>query len=266
MLISTPGLSQYISSVILFDETIRDTIPFGDLIPIIKVDEGLEDFAMKPILRLSERLEEYKALGAKGAKARALVTIGNERIEKNAQVSAEYAKLCQDAGIVPIVEPEVFLEGDHDLATCEEVSTRYFLAIFEELQKANVDLRGMILKPSMILPGTESGHKASPQEVAEATLRVLTKTVPTSVAGIVFLSGGQSEIEATENLNAICKIGGPWRRLTFSYNRALQDSAMKTWAGKIENNSAAQKIFLHRAKMNSLASMGKYDSSLEANT
>ena len=151
------------------------------------------------------------------------------------------------------------------MATCEDISERYLAAIFDELQKAGVDLHGMILKPSMILPGKDSGEKASCEEVAEATLRVLKKTVPVSVPGIVFLSGGQSEEEATANLNAINKLGGPWT-LTFSYGRALQDSALKTWAGKAENISAAQAKLLHRSKMNSLASMGKYDASLEANT
>ncbi len=257
MLFTTPGLSEYISGIILFDETIRDAIPREEMISIIKVDEGLEDFALKPMPGLAGRLGEYKKLGAQAAKARALLTIGNERIEKNATASAEYAKICQDAGIVPIVEPEVLFDGTHDMATCEEVSERYLAGIFEELQKANVDLQGIILKPSMILPGKESSQKASPIEVAEATLRVLKKTVPESVPGVVFLSGGQSEEEATANLNAICKIGGPWR-LSFSYGRALQDSALKTWAGKSENTQAAQKVLLERARLNSLASQGKF--------
>ncbi len=252
MLFTTPGLNEYISGIILFDETIRDAIPRDGMISIIKVDEGLEDFALKPMPRLSERLEEYKKLGAKAAKARALLTIGNERIEKNAKASAEYAKICQDAGIVPIVEPEVLIDGKHSLATCEEVSTRYFTAIFNELKNAGVDLAGIVFKPSMIVPGKDSGQTASSQEVAGATVRVIKAVVPHEVPGIAFLSGGQSEEEATANLKAIQAMGPfPWR-VTFSFGRALQDSALKIWAGKPENIKAAQDKLLERAKANAI--------------
>ena len=179
LLFSTPGLEKYISGVILFDETIRDGILKNpNIISIIKVDVGLEDFAMKPMPGLTKRLEEYKTLGARAAKARALLTIGNERISENAKASAEYAKICQDAGIVPIVEPEVLMDGMHTMAMCEEVSVRYLQTVFEELAKARVDLHGMILKPSMVTPGKESGVKATPEQVAEATLRVLKNNVP----------------------------------------------------------------------------------------
>ena len=247
MLFSTPGLEQYISGIIQFDETLRDQILKNkSIVSIIKVDEGMENFALKPMPRLAERLAEYAQLGAQATKARALLTIGNERFEQNAKISAEYAKICQDAGIVPIVEPEVLIDGEHSMATSEATNERYLRMVFEELAKANVDLDGMILKPSMVLPGKESGEKATPEQVAEATMRVLKKIVPESVAGIAFLSGGQTEDEALMNLEAINKIGGPWP-LTFSYGRALQDSVLKIWAGKSENVPKAQDMLITRA-------------------
>ena len=247
LLFSTPGLERYISGIIQFDETLRDQILKNkSIVSIIKVDEGMENFALKPMPRLAERLAEYAQLGAQATKARALLTIGNERFEQNAKISAEYAKICQDAGIVPIVEPEVLIDGEHSMAPSEATNERYLRMVFEELAKANVDLDGMILKPSMVLPGKESGEKATPEQVAEATMRVLKKIVPESVAGIAFLSGGQTEDEALMNLEAINKIGGPWP-LTFSYGRALQDSVLKIWAGKSENVPKAQDMLITRA-------------------
>ena len=252
MLFSTPGLEQCISGIIQFDETLRDQILKNkNIISIIKVDEGIERGVMKPMPGLAERLAEYKKLGAQAAKARATITIGQENILPNARMQAEYAKICQDAVIVPMVEPEVLMDGNHTMEQCEKVTEETLRVVFEELEKAGVAFDGMILKPNMVVPGKESGQIATPSEVAKATIRVLKKVLPDELPGVTFLSGGQSEEEATENLRAIKANGSfPWR-LTFSYGRALQDSALKIWGGKSENIEAAQAKLLERVKMNS---------------
>lgn len=251
VLFSTPGLERYISGVILYDETIRQRILKNPrIISIIKVDEGVENYVMKPMPGLAERLEEYKRLGAQAAKARATITIGastGEQILQNAMMQADYASTCQEHGMVPIVEPEVLMDGNHSLETCEMTTQNVLELVFGALKNRGVDLSGIVLKPNMVVPGSESTEKESPTAVAEATLRVLKNTVPPEVPGIAFISGGQSEDEAYENLKAINQTGKfPWR-LTFSFGRALQDSALKTWAGKAENAHAAQAILLARA-------------------
>lgn len=280
MLFTAPGIGQYISGVILYDETFRQSASTGQKFtellegegvhPGIKVDEGTTEMEGSPSEKVTKgleglppRLKEYFDLGAKFAKWRAVYTISDTlpseaNIRENAKGLAGYAKACQEAGIVPIVEPEVLMDGTHTLARCEEVSTNVLTAVFEELKNAGVALEGIILKPNMIVPGSESGTKASPDEIADATLRVFAATVPNEVPGIAFLSGGQSEVDATAHLNAMNAKGPhPWK-LTFSYGRALQDSALTTWAGKPENVAAAQEVFLKRAKMNSLAAKGQY--------
>ena len=247
LLFSTPNLERYISGIIQFDETLRGQILKNpNIISIIKVDNGIENFVMKPMPDLAQRLEQYKQLGAKAAKARATITVGQENILPNAKMQAEYAKICQDCGIVPMVEPEVLMDGGHTMEQCEATTEQTLRIVFEELEKAGVAIDGIILKPNMVIPGKLSGQKASPLEVAEATIRVLKKVLPNNLPGVAFLSGGQSEDEAAENLKAINLIGGPWK-LTFSYGRALQDSALKIWAGKSENTKAAQEMLLARA-------------------
>lgn len=286
MLLTAPGEGQYISGVILFDETIRQKTSSGKsfvevlqaegILPGVKVDQGLADFNGLPAEKvtkgldgLAERLEEYATLGAKFTKWRSVITIGSgtpteENIRQNAKDLAQYAKIVQEAGMVPMVEPEVLLDGDHDIQKAKAASTKILTALFEELNKAGAAIEGVIVKTSMVLPGKNFGTKATPGEIAKETLEVFNQVVPKELPGIVFLSGGQGDIEATENLNAINQLGKqPWP-LTFSYARALQDAATKTWAGKKENLAAAQKVFLHRAKMNSLASQGKYSPELEA--
>lgn len=285
MLFTTKGFGQYISGVILFDETIRQKATDGrtfvevlnaeSVLPGIKVDKGTDAMASSPDEKITkgldglpERLAEYVKLGAKFAKWRAVIAIGEglptkENIAQNARDLAKYAKMCQDAGLVPIVEPEVLMDGGHDIGRCAEVTMETLSAVFAALKDEGVELPGMILKPNMVIPGKESGKKASPQEVAEATLRTFQKVIPAEMPGIVFLSGGQSEAEATANLNEMNKMGKqPWE-LSFSYGRALQDSVIKAWAGKAENVHAAQAAFLNRAKLNGLARDGKYDVSAE---
>jgi fructose-bisphosphate aldolase class I len=280
MLFTTPNFGEYISGVIMYDETFRQSAStaekFTDLLvregalPGIKVDEGTTEMMGSPLEKttkglegLPPRLAEYAQLGAKFAKWRAVYLISDTlpsdaNIRENAKGLAGYAKACQEAGIVPIVEPEVLMDGSHTQARCEEVSEKVLLMVFEELKNAGVAVKGMILKPNMIVPGAESGLKATPEQVAEATLRVFNKVVPHEVPGIAFLSGGQSDIDATANLNAMNASGPhPWK-LSFSYGRALQDSALKTWNGKPENVTAAQQVFLKRAQMNSLAAKGQY--------
>ena len=247
LLFSTSGLEQYISGIIQFDETLRQQLLKNpQIISIIKVDNGIENLVMKPLPDLAARLIEYKKLGAQAAKARATITVGQENILPNAKMQAEYAKICQDAGVVPIVEPEVLMDGDHTMAQCEKTTEETLQAVFAEIKKADVDLEGIILKPNMVIPGSKSAEKVTPEQIAQATLRVLKKTVPDNVHGIPFLSDGQSEDEAAKNLGAINRIGGPWK-LTFSYGRALQDSALKIWAGKAKNAKAAQEKLLARA-------------------
>ena len=277
---TAPALRDHIGGVILYDETIRqnakDGTPLVKLIedagavPGIKVDAGAKPLAGCPgetitegLDGLRERFAEYRALGARFAKWRAVIDIGKEvpsynAVNANAQALARYAALAQEAGIVPIVEPEVLMDGDHDIAACERVTTWVLKEVFQQLFYAGVVLEGMVLKPNMVLPGMTCARQNSVDEVARATVRVLKDCVPASVAGIAFLSGGQSDEVATAHLSAMNAMGAlPWP-LTFSYGRALQHAPQKAWAGKPQNVAAAQKAFAHRALMNSLATMGKW--------
>lgn len=284
MLFTTLGIEQYISGVILFDETIRQSIdlPAGrqggvpvpqylekkGILPGIKVDKGTIDLPNFPGEKITEglegleqRLTEYAQMGAKFAKWRAVITIGEGIptdlcIEENAKRLAKYAKLCQQQNIVPIVEPEVLMDGAHDLEKCKEVTTKTLKTVFVKLVTEGVFLEGVILKPNMVISGKESAIQASSEEIAQVTIEVFKEVVPKEVLGIVFLSGGQTPDEATENLAAINNIGGPWQ-LSFSYGRALQDEALKAWAGKEENIPAAQKVFLERAQKVSAARSSK---------
>jgi fructose-bisphosphate aldolase class I len=286
MLFSTRGLEEAISGVILFDETLRtkanDGTPFPQLLakkgilPGIKVDKGPVDIPGFPGEVVTEgldglrgRLKEYKELGAKFAKWRAVIAIGDAIptytcLEANGHALARYAALCQEAGIVPIVEPEVLLDGNHSIERCEDVSEETLRVTFTQLAEQRVYLEGMVLKPSMVVSGKDNPRQAGVEEVAERTIRVLKRTVPATVPGIAFLSGGQSAVSATEHLNAMQKLGSlPWE-VTFSYARALQDPALKAWKGEAANVPAAQKIFYHRAKMNSAARNGSYTKQMEA--
>lgn len=267
---TTPGIEEYISGIIQFDETFRDgLLKNPNIMSGIKVDGGTDDYKGNPnekitkgIEGLPERLQEYKSLGAKFAKWRAIFKITPEtpsiqNLEENAVLLGQYAKACQEAGIVPIVEPELLMDGGHNIHRCGDVTRGVLKVVFLKLTQAGVDLSGILLKPNMILPGSDYPSKASPTEVAQKTLEVLKEVVPAEVPGIVFLSGGQTEDEATDNLREMNKIGGfPWQ-LSFSYGRALQNSALKIWAGKPENVVAAQEEFLKRAKMNSEARYGR---------
>jgi fructose-bisphosphate aldolase class I len=284
MLLTAPGEGEYVSGVILFDETIRQNTSGGKsfvevlnsegILPGIKVDQGLADFGdkgekvTKGLEGLAERLKEYVSLGAKFTKWRSVITVieggpTEENIRQNAKDLAAYAKIVQEAGMVPMVEPEVLLEGSHSMEEARSASQRILKALFEEVNAAGVLPEGLILKTSMVLPGKSFPSKAAPEGIAKATVGLFKEVLPNNLAGVVFLSGGQGDIEATENLNAINQQGKQLWPLTFSYARALQDAATKTWAGKQENMEAAQKVFMHRAKMNSLASLGKYSSDLE---
>jgi len=279
------AMKNHISGVILYDETIwqkaKDGTPLVDIIkaagalPGIKVDEGTKPLPNCPgelitvgLDKLADRLPKYYDAGARFAKWRAVIDIGkgipsHNAIHANAHALARYAALCQAANIVPIVEPEVLMDGDHDMAKCEAVTTWILNETFQELFIAKVALEGIVLKPNMIVPGKKSGTPASVQQVAEATVRVLKNCVPGAVPGIAFLSGGQSDEEATAHLDAMNKIGNlPWA-LTFSYGRALQAAPQKAWSGKAENVAAAQRAFMHRARMNSLAALGKWQADLE---
>jgi len=282
---STDAMRNHISGVILYDETIRqkakDGTPLVKLItqagalPGIKVDKGTKPLPFCPgevitegLDGLRERLVEYRHLGAKFAKWRAVIDIGAgipsyTAIKANAHALARYAALCQDEEIVPIVEPEVLMDGDHDIDRCYSVSEWVLKATFEELYYNRVALEGMVLKPNMVVPGKKSAKKASVEEVAEKTVRLLKACVPAAVPGIAFLSGGQSDEEATAHLDAMNKLGPlPWK-LTFSYGRALQAAPQMAWAGKSENVAAAQRAFAHRARMNSLAALGQWKQDLE---
>jgi fructose-bisphosphate aldolase class I len=282
------AMDRHISGVILYDETIRqkakDGTPLVQLIsasgavPGIKVDKGAWKLALSPgekvtegLDNLRDRLADYHALGARFAKWRAVIDIAAgiptaNCIHANAHALARYAALCQEAGIVPIVEPEVLMDGPvaaHDADTCYAVSVRTLHVVFGELSRAGVRLEGMVLKPNMVVAGKNSPKHASPQEVAEKTLRMLKTCVPAAVPGIAFLSGGQSDEQATEHLSLMNAMGPlPWK-LTFSYGRALQAAAIKAWKGKAENVAAAQRAFLHRARMNGLAAAGKWEPRLE---
>src|SRR3954464_12053372 len=282
---SKEAMSKYISGVILYDETIwqkaKDGTPLVKLIeqsgaiPGIKVDEGTQALPNCPgelvtvgLDRLAERLKKYYEQGARFAKWRAVIDIGKgiptmTAISVNAHALARYAALCQQAQIVPIVEPEVLMDGDHDIDRCFEVTQRVLNKTFQELRIQRVALEGMILKPNMAISGKKCPKQAPVAEVAEKTIRLLKACVPAAVPGIAFLSGGQSDQEATAHLDAMNKIGGlPWR-LTFSYGRALQAAPQQAWGGKAANVAAGQRAFAHRAWMNSLASKGEWKADLE---
>jgi fructose-bisphosphate aldolase, class I len=282
---SSEAMAKYISGVILYDETIwqdaRDGTPLVKLIeqsgaiPGIKVDEGTQALPHCPgelvtvgLDKLAERLKKYYARGARFAKWRAVIDIASgipsmTAIHVNAHALARYAALCQAAQIVPIVEPEVLMDGDHDIDRCYEATERVLNTTFQELRVQRVALEGMILKPNMAVAGKKSARQASVEEVAEKTVRLLKSCVPAAVPGIAFLSGGQSDEQATAHLDAMNRIGGlPWR-LTFSYGRALPAAPQKAWSGKAENVAAGQRAFTHRARMNSLATNGEWQADLE---
>jgi fructose-bisphosphate aldolase, class I len=281
---SNQAMQKYISGVILYDETIRqkavDGTPLVTLIeksgslPGIKVDAGAKPLPGFPHETITEgldglagRLKEYYELGARFAKWRAVIDIADGiptrgAILANADALARYAALCQEANIVPIVEPEVLMDGNHSLHRCYEVTETVLRAVFTALYEQRVFLEGIVLKPNMAVPGMKSGHRASPEEVAVATIRLFKNSVPVAVPGIAFLSGGQSDFDATANLDAIVRAAPPWP-MTFSYGRALQAAPQKAWSGKPANVGAAQAAFTHRARMNSLAALGQWSESLE---
>ncbi len=286
LLLATPQIEKYISGVILFEETLfqktSQGISFSQLlvqkgiVPGIKVDKGLtplfgsltENYT-QGLDGLSDRLKEYKKQGARFAKWRAVFSISKETpsaflIQSNAIDLARYAALCQENGLVPIVEPEVLIDGEHTLQRCLDVSFEVLHSVFHQLHLHKVVLEFVILKPSMVTPGKNSVEKVSPEAVAQATLSLLRRTVPPAVPSINFLSGGQTPEQATQNLNAMHRIMPtlPWN-LSFSYARALQEPAMKAWLGKAENKAIAEQAFLKRAKLNSLASLGQYENKLE---
>lgn len=285
LLFSAPGAQEYIGGVIMYDETLRqktkDGTPFPQylsklgIVPGIKVDTGAKPLANFPnetitegLDGLRERLAEYYKLGARFAKWRAVIDIGEGfptqfAIDANAHALARYAALCQEANICPIVEPEVLMDGSHSIERCEEVTSTTLASVFEQLHSHRIHLEGMILKPNMVISGKKAQNRASPQQVAEATVRTLKRYVPSAVPGIAFLSGGQTAAQATEHLSLMNKLGPfPWE-LSFSYGRALQDEALKAWGGKPENFAAAQQQFLRRSKFNSLARSGSYSAKHE---
>jgi fructose-bisphosphate aldolase class I len=284
LLFTAPGMEEFIGGVILYDETIRqaadDGTPFADLlaskgvVPGIKVDTGAKELALWPgetvtegLDGLRERLAEYRELGARFAKWRAVITIADGLptdacLHANAHALARYAALCQEAGIVPIVEPEVLMDGDNTIETCDDVTGRTLRAVYAELYAQDVHLRGTLLKPNMVIAGKGSPVQDGADRIASLTVHNFLRHVPALVPGIVFLSGGQSEVQATENLNAINRVGGPWP-LSYSYGRALQASALKAWGGDPANVEAAQTAFVHRARMNSLAVAGTWSAELE---
>ncbi|TVS00279.1 MAG: fructose-bisphosphate aldolase class I [Rhodospirillales bacterium] len=281
LLFAAPGLGRYVSGVILYDETIRqhaaDGAPLTEIlrrqhiVPGIKVDTGAKPLAFCPdetvtegLDGLRERLVDYRALGARFAKWRAVIRIGAEMptttcIAANAHALARYAALCQEGGIVPIVEPEVLMDGSHDIDTCETVTTEVLQRVFDQLHAHRVVLEAMLLKPNMVVAGRDCDYQADVNEVAERTLHCLRRTVPSAVPGIVFLSGGQTSEQATAHLNAMNAGFGPhpWT-LSFSYGRALQDQALKAWRGSSDNAEAAQQILVRRSMLNSAACRGAY--------
>jgi fructose-bisphosphate aldolase class I len=286
MLFTAPGAAEWISGVILYDETIRqktqDGTPFPEyltnhgMIPGIKVDLGAKPLANFPhetitegLDGLRERLIEYHKLGARFAKWRAVIDIADGiptsfAIEANAQALARYAALCQENDITPIVEPEVLMDGAHSIERCEQVTDVVLESVFNQLFEHRVYLEGMVLKPNMVISGKKAANRASPETVAEATIRCLKRHVPPAVPGIAFLSGGQSPTEATLHLSLMNKLGPlPWS-LTFSYGRALQDTALKTWGGNPASLSAAQKEYAKRAKLNGMATTGRYTAEMES--
>jgi fructose-bisphosphate aldolase class I len=280
LLFSTTGVNKHVSGVILHDETLRQKndagVPFPQyleklgIVPGIKVDKGTIDIPLttggekvtEGLDGLDQRLKEYFKLGARFAKWRAVITIGENIpshtcIYANAHALARYAAACQAASIVPMIEPEVLLDGRHTIERCEEVTEATLRATFAALAAYNVSLEHTILKASMVVSGKDCPRQAGVDEVAERTLRVLKRTVPAALPGVVFLSGGQSDVSATAHLDAMNRMGAPWP-LTFSYSRALQNPALKTWRGNAANYAAAQQAFAHRARMNGLAAEGKW--------
>jgi len=291
LLFRAPGISDYISGVILYDETIRQKASDGTQLvkilkeqgvhPGIKVDIGAKPLAFAPgevvtegLDGLRDRLAEFKGLGAVFSKWRAVITIGDDIpsdhcIRVNAHALARYAALSQEAGIVPIVEPEVLMDGTHSIDRCNEVTIKTLRTVFIQLAAQRVRLDGMLLKPNMVLSGKEASKRAAPEEVARLTVECFRATVPAAVPGIVFLSGGQSDDEATINLDAInryaAKVRAPWT-LSFSYGRGLQAAPQRAWSGKRDNVSSAQRAFLHRAKLTSAAAVGRYSPAMEKET
>lgn len=287
LIVTTPGLHQFISGAILFDETIRQSTDSGTpfvqvlqeagIIPGIKLDQGAKDLAGHPgekvtegLDNLRERIAEYYQMGARFAKWRAVIAIGEAIpsracLDANAHALARYAALCQEGGLVPIVEPEVLIDGDHSIERCYDVTQETLHTVFDQLYRQEVALDQMILKPSMVISGLESSAPASVEQVAEMTIRCLLNTVPASVPGVAFLSGGQSNEQASAHLNEMnAKYGDrcPWR-VTFSYARAIQQPALDYWRGNDANVPHAQQLLLHRARCNSAASMGQYSPDME---
>ncbi|MFQ3360629.1 MAG: class I fructose-bisphosphate aldolase [Alphaproteobacteria bacterium] len=287
---SSDAMKNYISGVILYDETIRQKSETGEYLTAIiqesnslvgiKVDTGAKPLALdnsqtitEGLDGLRERLNEYYNLGARFAKWRGVIEISKDNptpyaVKSNAQALARYAALCQEANIVPIIEPEVLMDSKnsiHNIKECERVTTWVLNTVFQELSDADIELEGIILKPNMVIPGKFCKEKSSSDEIAEKTLKCLKETVPHAVPGIAFLSGGQNDIEATRHLSMVNSASNnPWN-ITFSYGRALQHKSIMTWAGKTENIPGAQNVFSHRAKMNSFASLGKWNFNLENN-
>jgi fructose-bisphosphate aldolase class I len=287
LLFTTEGAGEFISGVILYDETIRQSTTEGKpfprvleeagIIPGIKVDTGAKQLPLAPEEKITEgldglreRLEEYRGLGARFAKWRAVISIDEDKevpsdycIWTNAHALARYAAHCQEAGLVPIVEPEVLMDGHHSIDTSFHVTARTLQAVFTELHDQRVQLEGILLKPNMVLPGYDSADQVSNEEIARETIRCFKRVVPASVPGVVFLSGGQTDEDATARLNAMNAIGGvPWQ-LSFSYGRALQTGALRAWRGDSANVSAAQDAFHHRAKLNGAARYGRYSEEME---
>ncbi len=285
LLINTEGMEEYVSGIILYDETIRqqtneeelfvDILKSKGVLPGIKVDQGLIDDKdsrgeklTNGLGGLSTRLDEYKEMGAVFTKWRAVISIGAglptmENIERTGNIFAEYTNVVQEREMVPIIEPEVLKEGNHTIEEAEVVTTQVLEILFSKLEKVNIDFKGAILKTSMIISGNDSGEEISPEEVAERTIKVLERTVPEELTGVVFLSGGQKPIEATKNLNEIAKLGKkPWG-ITFSYSRAIQEPVLAHWMNEDKNVEEAQRIYIHRLKMNSLASVGNYSEEAE---
>ena len=284
-LFSAEGMKNYIGGVILYDETIKQKTSSGETVPKliksygsipgIKVDIGAKKLAGSPEEKITEgldglreRLAEYYKLGAKFTKWRAVYNISEIypselAIKSNAHALARYAALVQEAKMVPIIEPEVLMDGEHDIKKCYEITAKVLKECYKELKLNKVNLKGTILKPNMILPGNKSKDKSNPQEIAKMTLKCLKENVPSEVPGIAFLSGGQTEVEATQNLNEINKINDTNFLMSFSYGRALQQSALKNWAKNIKDTNSTQKIFNHRSKMNGLSTSAKWNMVLE---
>jgi fructose-bisphosphate aldolase, class I len=288
LLFRSEGYSEFISGIILFDETIRQEAADGTplvrlvrdagVIPGIKVDKGAkplpgfpEETVTEGLDGLRERLGDYREMGARFTKWRAVIRIGEgipseTCIDVNAHALARYAALSQEAGLVPIVEPEVLMDGTHSVDRCDEVTEATLREVFHHLGRQRVYLEGMVLKPNMVLSGKEASNRAGPEEVAERTVSCFLRTVPAAVPGIAFLSGGQGDEEATANLDAINRhaagVGAPWQ-LTFSYGRGLQASPMQTWGGKTENGDRTKEAFLHRARVTSAARRGEYAPEME---